>query len=104
MKKNNRSSTKRGFNPSVTKTNVVEHRQSSKNKKTKAKLKIGLKGGVSKNKFQGKCFNCGKVGHRSVDCRLLRKNNKNHETNVVDNITHNVSDINLFVVSEVNLV
>ena len=83
----------------------MEHGQSSKNKKTKAKPKLGPKRGVSKNKFQGKCLNCGKVGHRSVDCRLSRKNNKNHEANVVDNITQDVSNINLSaMVSEVNLV
>ena len=65
---------KRGFN-SVAKENVVEQGQGSKNKKPK--LKLEPKEGVSKNKFQGKYFNCGKVGHRSVDCRLPRKN-KNH--------------------------
>ena len=102
IEEDNRSSRKRGFNP-VAKANVVEQGQGSKNKKPKPKL--GPKGGVSKNKFQGKCFNCGKVGHRSVDCRLPRRNNKNHEANVVDNITQDVSDINLFaMVSEVNLV
>ena len=82
---------------------MVEHGQSSKNKKIKAKPKIGPKRGVSKNKFQEKCFNCGKVGHRSMDCRLPRKNNKNHEANVMDNITQDVSDINLStMVSKVN--
>ena len=81
---------------------MVEQGQGSKNKKPKPKL--GPKGDVSKNKFQGKCFNCGKVGHRSVDCRLSRKN-KNHEANVVDNIIQDVSDINLSaMVSKVNLV
>ena len=39
-----------------------------------------------------------------MDCRLPRKN-RNHEANVVDNITQDVSDINLSVmVSEVNLI
>ena len=74
-------------------------------KKTKVKPKLRPKGGVSKNKFQGKCLNGGNVGDRSVDCRLQRKNNKNLEANVVDNITQDVSDINLSaMVSEVNLV
>ena len=73
-------------------------------KKTKAKPKLGPKRGISKNKFQRKCFNCGKVGHRSVDCRLSRKS-KNHEANMVDNITQDVLDINLSaMVSEVNFV
>ena len=87
IEEDNRDSKKRGFNPAASKANVVEHGQSSKNKKTKAKQKRGPKGGVSKKKFQWKCFNYGKMGHRFVDCRLLRKNNKNHEANVVDNIT-----------------
>ena len=105
IKEDNRGSEKKGFNPATTKPNVVEHGQSSKTKKTKAKPKLGPKRGVSKNKFQGKCFNCGKMGHRSVDCRLPRKNNKNHEANVVNDITQDVSNINLFaIVSEMNLV
>ena len=64
IEEDNRGSEKRGFNP-VAKANVVEQGQDSKNKKPKSKL--GPKEGVSKNKFQGKCFNCDKVGHRSVD-------------------------------------
>ena len=81
---------------------MVKHGQSSKNKKTKPKPKLGPKRRISKNKFHGKCFNCGKVGHRSVDCRLSGKN-KNHEANVMNNITQDVLDINLStMVSEVN--
>lgn len=57
----------------------------------------------TKYKFQGKCYYCGKMGHKSVDCRLP-KNKKNHETNIIDDISKDVSDINLVVVvSEVNL-
>ena len=66
---------------------------------------LGPKGGVSKKqKFQGKCFNCGNQGHKSSNCRL-QKSNKLKEANVVDGITKDVSNINLTVViSEVNLV
>ena len=82
---------------------MVEQGQGSKNKKPKPKL--GPKWGVSKNKFQGKYFNCDKVGHRFVDSRFPKKNNKNYEANVVDNIIQDVLDINLSaMVSEVNLV
>ena len=42
IEEDNRGSKKRGFNP-VAKANVVEHGQSSKNKKTKAKSKLGPK-------------------------------------------------------------
>ena len=51
IEEDNRGSEKRGFNPVAAKANVVEHGQSSKNKKTKAKPKLGSKRGVSKNKF-----------------------------------------------------
>ena len=30
-----------------------------------------------KKEFKGKCFNCGKVGHRKVNCRLIQQNNGN---------------------------
>ena len=49
IEEDNRGSKKRGFNLAATKENVVEHGQSSKNKKTKAKPKLGPKGGVFKN-------------------------------------------------------
>ena len=67
--------------------------------------KLGPKGGVSKKlKFQGKCFNCGKQGHESIDYRLPKRN-KQKEMNVVDGVTKDVSDIDLIaVIFEVNLV
>ena len=44
------------------------------------------------------------VGHKSVDCRLSKKNKKK-EANLVDAITQEVSDISLFsMVSEINMV
>ena len=67
--------------------------------------KLEPKGGVSKKqKFQGKCFNCGKQGHKSFDCRLPKRN-KPKEANVVDGITKDVFDIDLtIVIFEVKLV
>ncbi|KAL5582162.1 hypothetical protein UlMin_014604 [Ulmus minor] len=107
IEEDNRCSEKRGYNLSVAKANVVEHGQSSKFKKNKSNKgpKLGPKGGVSKKqKFQGKCFNCDKIGHKSSECRLPKKN-KNHEANVVNDITQDVADIDLCaVISEVNLV
>ena len=86
----------------------MEHGQSSKFKKAKNKgkdTKLGTKGGVfEKLKFQGKCFNYEKQGHKSADCRQPKKN-KPKEVNVVDDITKDVSDIDLrIVILEVNLV
>ena len=59
---------------------------------------------LKKAKFQGKCFNCGKQGHKLADCKLPKRN-KPKEANVVDNITKDVFDIDLkTLISEVNLV
>ena len=80
---------KKASSSHIAKANIVEHDQGFKSKNSKTG-----KGGISKKlkfqkkfqpKFQGKCYNC--------------------NTNVVDKITQDVSEINLFVVvSEVNLV
>ena len=64
-------------NPNEAKANFVKHDQSSKFKKANNKgkdTKLGPKGGVSKKqKFLGKCFNCGKQGHKSSNCRLPKR-------------------------------
>ena len=55
-------------------------------KKSDKGSKLGSKGGISKKpKFQGKSFNCDKVGHKSADYKQPKKK-KNHEANMVDNI------------------
>ena len=78
---------KMAHNPNEAKANFVEHCQSSKFNKGNNKgkdTKLAPKGGVSKKKkFIGKCFNCGKQGHRSSDCRLPKRN-KPKEGNVID--------------------
>ena len=63
---------------------------------TKGKaLSWDLKGGVSKKQnFLGKCFNYGKQGHKSFDCRLPKRN-KPKEANVIDDISRDVSNIDL---------
>ena len=70
----------------------MEHGQSFKFKKANnigKGNKLGPKEGISKkHKFQGKCFNLGKQDHKSLDCRLPRKN-KPKEANEVDGITLN---------------
>ena len=88
------------------KANVVKHGQSSKfKKKTSKGFNLGPKGGISKkHKFQGKCFNCDKMGHKVVDCKLPKKN-KNKEAYVMEEITQEIDDLNLsVVVSKANLV
>lgn len=87
IEENNKGSEKKWFSPDVAKANVVEHGQSSKAYTSKAGssggkgTKQGLKGGISKKKFQGKCFNCDKVGHKSSECRMPKKKK---EANMVD--------------------
>ena len=68
----NRGSKKKGaYNPNEANANFVEHGQGSKFKKANNKekgTKLGPKGGISKKKkFQRKCFNCWKQGHKSSD-------------------------------------
>ena len=88
IEEDNRGSEKKLSNNVVAnsaKANIVEHGQGSKNKKfNKTGSKLGPKCGVSKKqKFQGKCFNCDKMGHKSADCKLPKRNRKK-EANVVD--------------------
>ena len=78
IKEDNRGSEKKmAHNPNEAKANFLEHGQSSKFKKGNNKgkdTKLGPKGRVSKKKkFLGKCFNCGKQGHKSSECRHLRR-------------------------------
>ncbi|PKI57552.1 hypothetical protein CRG98_022023 [Punica granatum] len=101
IEEDNKNSEKDLILPTV-KVNVMEQGQNSKNKKGKKKL--GTNGGVFKPKFQGKCFDCDKKGHRSADCRLPKRK-KDHEANVVNEMARDVADINLsVVVSEENLI
>ncbi|XP_074569683.1 uncharacterized protein LOC141826336 [Curcuma longa] len=96
IEEDNRSSDKRSFTQSMVKANVVEHGEGSKRKKSKYS-KMEPKGGISKKKFTGKCFNCDRVGHKSSDCR---KPKKKHEANVSEG-----PDMDLCaVISEVNLI
>ena len=72
IEEDNRGFEKKGaHNPGDVKANFVEHGQCSKFKKANNKgkgNKLGPKGGISKKqKFQGKCFNYGKQGHKSSD-------------------------------------
>ena len=86
----------------------MKYGQSLKFKKPKNKgkdTKMRTKGGISKKlEFQGKCFNCGNRGHKSTDC-ILPKMNKPKEADVINDITKDMSNIDLTIVtSEVNLV
>ncbi|KAL2526929.1 CCHC-type domain-containing protein [Abeliophyllum distichum] len=76
----------------MAKANVVEYGQSSKTNKSK----FGMSEKGMKMSPKG--------GHKLLECRLPKRNNKK-EANVVDDIIHDVSEMNLAaVISEVNLV
>ncbi|CAH9133608.1 unnamed protein product, partial [Cuscuta epithymum] len=84
------------------KANVVEHAKGSKTKNN-GKSKLGPKGGVSKHKFNGKCFNCNKNGHKSSDCKAPRKK-KDSQVNLVQGGQKDEDIVLAAVVTEVNLV
>ncbi|KZV24436.1 hypothetical protein F511_24231 [Dorcoceras hygrometricum] len=102
----NRNSERRFFTPNVAKANVVEHGDKY-NAKRKPRpsgkdSKLGAKKGTFKKKFVGKCYNCDGMGHKASDCK---KPKRAREANTVDDISHDVSNINLCaVVFEVNLI
>ena len=89
IEEDNMHSEKRVLSQSEIKANVVEHGQSSnftKKKKDNQRVQFRTKRGISKKqKFQGKCFNCDKMGHKAADCRLPKKNN-NKEAYVIEEI------------------
>ncbi|XP_039142321.1 uncharacterized protein LOC120279452 [Dioscorea cayenensis subsp. rotundata] len=107
IEEDNRCGDKKGVTLAMAKSNVVEHGQSLKNKKQNNPGKmsmLGPKDGVSKKQnFQGKCYNCYKIGHMASECRLPKKNK--NQANIVDNIIQDVSNMSLVVVVlKVNLV
>ncbi|XP_073024331.1 uncharacterized protein [Primulina eburnea] len=105
IEEDNKGSERRLFSPVSAKANVVEHDQSSKKRtfsSSNKRLNMGPKGGVSKKKFSGKCYNCDGMGHKAYECKKPRRN---REVNVVENISQEVSNMNLCaVISEFNLV
>ena len=103
IEEDNRGSEKK-VNVATERANMVEHKAKKTNSGKGAKL--APKGGISKpSKFQGKCYNCDKVGHRSSDCKKPKKPNKKKEANMVNDISKDMSEIDLCAtVSEVNLV
>ncbi|XP_073120475.1 uncharacterized protein [Henckelia pumila] len=105
VEEDNKSSEKRLFSLVAAKANVVEHGQSSRKKHfnpSNKRMKMGPKGGITKKKFFEKCFSCDGTGHKASECK---KPKKNRELIMVENISHEVSNMNLCaVISKVNLV
>ncbi|VFQ78649.1 unnamed protein product [Cuscuta campestris] len=87
----------------VAKANVVEHppkEGSSKGTKKDTK-KLGPKGGVTKTKFAGKCYNYGISSHRSSECRKKPQKKKKLKEEA---LCSELNSMDLYaVVAEVNL-
>ena len=77
------------------KANIVE--QSSKNKR-KHNGEGPTQGSNGPKQFKGKCYNCGKPGHRAKDCRKP-KNTRKHKSQAnvteMDRLFDHISDLNL---------
>lgn len=104
IEEDNRGAEKRSSNVSAVRANWVEHEKDSKGKKPKPSSKMGPKVGISKKpRFQGKCFNCNKMGHKSSECRLPKRKGK--EVNNVEVLSQEVNDLDLCaMISEINLI
>ncbi|PHT69922.1 hypothetical protein T459_25026 [Capsicum annuum] len=58
--------------------NIVEDDQNNFKKLRKA----GNESDQTNRKFKGKCFNCGKIGHKSMDYRTPKKEKKKDQVNL----------------------
>ncbi|KAF3670777.1 COP9 signalosome complex subunit 2 [Capsicum annuum] len=58
---------------------IVEDNQNNSEKRKK----VEQGSNQPKKKFKGKCFNCGKIGHKSTDCRAPKKDKKKDQVNMV---------------------
>ncbi|PHT39177.1 Ras-related protein RABA5c [Capsicum baccatum] len=64
---------------------IVEDGQN--NSKKRKKVEHGSN--QPKKKFNGKCFNCGKIGHKSIDCRAPKKGKKKDQANIIESNKEN---------------
>ncbi|KAM3250741.1 hypothetical protein P3S67_023163 [Capsicum chacoense] len=67
-------------NSAISGANIVEDdHNNSKNRK-----KVGQESNQPKKKFKRKCFNCGKFGHKSMNCRTPKKEKKKNQANMTE--------------------
>ncbi|KAL2471729.1 CCHC-type domain-containing protein [Abeliophyllum distichum] len=87
------------------KANIAE--SSSKNMKRKHSSFAPKKNenNQKNKKFKGDCYNCGKPGHRAIDCRKPKKQNDRAHVVETGNLTEGVQEMHLSaVISECNSV
>ncbi|XP_070055529.1 uncharacterized protein [Nicotiana tomentosiformis] len=68
-------------NSTIMRANIVEEASTSNKKRKKLS---GPKNYPSKKKFKGNYHNCGKVGHKAVDCHAPKKDKKKSQANMVE--------------------
>ncbi|XP_017618041.1 uncharacterized protein LOC108462628 [Gossypium arboreum] len=100
IQEDNRGTKKRlskAANSNSARANIVEvNKDFKEGKQPENGSKLGPKGGISKKqKFQGKCFNCNKMGYKSSSCRIPKKVRAN-KANTVEEIFKEVSDMGLY--------
>ncbi|XP_070057922.1 uncharacterized protein [Nicotiana tomentosiformis] len=82
IEEDNKAAEKKGRgNSTIMRANIVEDAPQNNKKREKA---YGPKSNPSKKRFKGNCYNCGKAGHKSADCRAPRKDKKKGQENMVE--------------------
>ncbi|PHT54634.1 hypothetical protein CQW23_03120 [Capsicum baccatum] len=81
IKEDNKSAERRSKgNSTINEAHDVEDDQNNSKKRKKAEQTSHQ----SKKKFKGKCFNCGKIVHKSTDCRAPKKGKKKDQANMIE--------------------
>ncbi|KAL3335115.1 hypothetical protein AABB24_031359, partial [Solanum stoloniferum] len=88
-------------NSTIMGVNIVEEAPTKGKKRKKSN---GQKSEQAKKKSKGNCYNCGKAGHKSSDCRAPRKDKDKgkSQTNIVEEMED--ADVLRAMISECNLV
>ncbi|KAF3647109.1 hypothetical protein FXO38_18819 [Capsicum annuum] len=67
-------------NSTMSGAHIVEDGQNN----SKKRKKVERGSNQPKKKFKEKCFNCGKIGHKSIDCRAPKKGKKKDQENMIE--------------------